>query len=68
MVGYEERQVFDLPAMRIEVPAHRAQLKVCPACGRANTGPLPEAVTQAVQYGPTVNTWAAYFTFPRIMW
>jgi transposase len=62
VVGYEERQVFDMPAMRIAVTAHRAQIKVCPACGRAHKGPFPAAVTQAVQYGPTVNTWASYLT------
>ena len=62
VVGYEERQVFDMPAIRIEVTAHRAQSKVCPACGRVNKGAFPQAVTQAVQYGPTVNTWASYFT------
>ncbi len=60
--GYEERQVFDMPAIRIEVTAHRAQIKVCPACGRANKGPFPAAVTHAVPYGPTVHTWASYFT------
>jgi transposase len=61
-VGYEERQVFDIPAMRIEVTAYRAEIKVCPACGRVSKGTFPETVPQAVQYGPAVNTWASYFT------
>ena len=62
VVGYEERQVFDIPATRMEVTAHHAQIKVCPACGRANKGAFPAAVTHAVQYGPAVHTWASYFT------
>jgi transposase len=62
VVGYEERQVFDIPAIRIEVTAHRAEVKLCPECGRATKGAFPTAVTQAVQYGPAVQSWAAYFT------
>jgi transposase len=62
VVGYEERQVFDIPAIRIEVTAHRAEIKVCPACGHPSKGTFPDAVIQAVQYGPTVHTWASYFT------
>ena len=49
VAGYAERQVFDIPAIRIEVTAHRAEIKVCPACGHQSTGPFPDAVTHAVQ-------------------
>jgi transposase len=61
-VGYEERQVFDIPAVRIEATAHRAAIKVCPACGHVNKGSFPASVRQAVQYGPMVHTWASYLT------
>lgn len=61
-VGYEERQVFDMPAIRIEVTVHRAAVKICPACGGQTKGDFPGGVTQAVQYGPVLKTWAAYFT------
>ena len=60
--GYEERQVFDIPALGIEVTAHRAEVKICPACGGKSTGDFPSGVTQAVQYGATIKTWATYFT------
>ncbi len=62
VAGYEERQVFDIPTLRIEVTAHRAEIKVCPACGHPSIGPLPDTVTHTVHYGPTVATWASYFT------
>jgi transposase len=61
-VGYAERQVFDIPAIRIDVTAHRAEIKVCPECGKQNAGTFPNAVTHAVHYGPAVYPWASYFT------
>ena len=60
-VAHEERQVFDIPAMRIEVTAHRAEVKVCPECGAENRGCFPVGVAGPVQYGNGVKTWAAHF-------
>ncbi len=60
--GYEDRQVFDIPAIRIEVTAHRVEIKICPACGKERKGQFPDGVTQSVQYGNEVKTWASYLS------
>ena len=60
-VGAEERQVYDIPAIRIEVTSHRAEIKICPGCGAENRGEFPENAERGVRYGTGVKTWAAYF-------
>lgn len=52
----------ELPAIRRAVTAHRAAIKVCPACSQASQGTFPEPVRHAGQDGPGVPTGASYFT------
>src|SRR4051812_39792926 len=48
------RQVFDLPPLRLVVTQHHVQGVVC-RCGKAHCGQFPDAVGNAVQYGPAIR-------------
>lgn len=58
----ETRQVFDIPALHIEVTEHQRVVNVCPHCGTVNIGEFPSDVSQPTQYGTNVKAHAAYLT------
>ena len=53
------RQVFDLPAIQVEVTEHRAQSRRC-RCGHVTTGSFPDAATAPTCYGPGLAAVATY--------
>ena len=61
VTAQEERPVFDIPAIRIEVTAHRAAVKTGPGGGTENRGVFPVGVSGPVQSGPGVKPWVTYF-------
>lgn len=58
---HEKRQIFEIPAIRVEVTEHQSEIKICPHCGTRNKGIFPEAVSQPVQYGARLKSHASYF-------
>ena len=59
-VGYDRRQVYDLPPRRFVVTEHRGEVKLCPACGKRNGANFPLGVAPGAQYGTDVLATAAY--------
>jgi transposase len=58
-VGYQARQVFDLPEIRLRASEHRAHRRRC-ACGHETTAVFPDAVSAPTQYGPRVRALGVY--------
>ena len=56
----ERRQVFELPAIRLEITEHRAHRVICPACETLHTAAFPEGVNAPAQYGPNLRATAIY--------
>ena len=56
--GFEARQVFELPRVKLEVTGHRAWFARC-SCGRRHQAEFPEPLKAAVQYGPRLKAFAA---------
>ena len=59
-IGYDRRQVFDVPPIKVEVTEHRAEIKECDDCGKLTAAEFPGDITHKVQYGCRLKVNAAY--------
>ena len=58
--GFDARQVFDIPPIRMEVTEHRRLRRTCIACGHADRGSFPEGLVQEAQYGGRIKSLCTY--------
>ena len=56
----EARQVFDLPAFKLEVTEHRLVNKICPHCAWVNDARFPADIPPGVSYGANLKALAVY--------
>lgn len=57
--GYERRQLFDLPEIRLRVVEHVVERRRC-GCGQLTAASFPAGVSAPTQYGPGVRALAIY--------
>ena len=67
LLGYEARQVFDLPPRRLEVTEHRAEIKRCPVSGRQVCAAFPTGVSAAAQYGVRFQSLLVYLHTAQLL-
>lgn len=56
----DQRQVFDLPPLKIDITEHRCLNKICPRCRTLNCGEFPSDVTPGAQYGSNLKSLLVY--------
>ncbi len=67
VAGYENRHVSDTPPVLVKATEHRAEIKVCPQCGRYVKAEFPPEVKAPAQYGRCIKALASYLNNYRLI-
>ena len=67
VVSVEERQVFELPPIKLRVTASRAERKFCPTCARTFCAAFAQGVNAPTQYGPNMQAVMTYLQAGQLL-
>jgi len=67
VTGYQIRQVFDIPPMRLEVTEHQAQQCQCGHCAATITAAFPPEVKAPTQYGSRIKAFCIYLNTYQLL-
>ncbi len=67
VVGYERRQVQELPQVRLLVCEHRALHVRCPRCEQVSVGSFSAEAPSRAQYGPRLRALAVYLVEQQLV-
>jgi transposase len=67
VAGYERRQVYELPPIRLFVCEHRALHVRCPTCAHLSVGAFPTEASSRAQYGPGLRALAVYLVEQQLI-
>jgi transposase len=66
VLGYRRRQVFDIPAIKLQVTEHQAERRQC-SCGKVHQAAFPKEVSAPVQYGASVKAISSYLQVQQLL-
>jgi transposase len=67
VAAVSQRQVFELPPLRLYVTEHQAESKHCPRCQRQVQAAFPAAVQQPTQYGERFKALLVYLNAYQLL-
>lgn len=67
LLGYEKRQEFELPPIKVQVTEYCSEIKRCSICGFINKAKFPKDITQPVQYGAQIKSMITYFSHGQLL-
>lgn len=66
-IGYDVRQIFELPKSRLDVLELKGEIKICPDCGTQVKAIFPDSVNAPVQYGERFRALLVYLHHQQLL-